>query len=101
MASEPVTPQQYPELETFELASVAGERGRFLGRITAQERPCAVCRTADTVTVYRGPQHGLAFDVPVNPFDTAPVDLELAWCSQHGVAGVRLLNQDDTEHTGL
>ncbi len=101
MAAEPVTAEQYPELDEFELTSESGERGGFVGRVVDAGRPCSPCGTADTVTVYRGPQHGLAFDVPENPFETSPVDLELTWCAGHGLVGMRLLNQDGTEHTGL
>ena len=101
MADKPVTAQQYPHLDSFVLTSKRGSRGNFLGRIVAQALPCSSCSTSDTVTVYLGPQHGLAFDEPVTPFDVAPVNLELTWCTNHGMAGMRLLSQDGTEHNGL
>jgi hypothetical protein len=101
MAAEPVTADQYPDLVTYALTCKAGENGAFLGHMTTEGLPCPSRECDGTVSVYRGPQHGLAFDVPENPFETAPVDLELSWCNHHGPARMRLLNQDGSEHTGL
>src|SRR5437879_12322718 len=99
MASELVTPEQYPDLPTVTLTCENGTQGKFLGHVVATGLPCATCGTTATVNVYRGPQYGLAFDVPKNPFEVEPVDMELSWCSRHGDAGWRLTKQAGTQHT--
>ncbi|WP_329073482.1 hypothetical protein [Amycolatopsis sp. NBC_01480] len=101
MAAEPVTAEQYPDLATFELTSERGGHGHFLGRVVDQDVRCGKCRTSGSATVYRGPQYGLAFDEPVTPFEVAPVELELTWCTGCGRTGMTLRNQDGSEHTGL
>lgn len=99
MAADPVSTEQYPELDTFELVSERGGRGRFVGQIIAEHVPCRGC-SQSSATVYSGPQHGLAFDVPDTPFTVAPVGLELTWCPDCGAMNMQLRNQDGTEHTG-
>jgi hypothetical protein len=100
MAAQPVAPEQYPELDTFELTSEFGGSSRFVGRIVGEAIACRGC--SETIaTSYRGPQHGLAFDVPETPFDVAPVELELTWCPQCGATDMQLYNQDGGPHTGL
>uniref|UniRef100_UPI0037CA6FD8 hypothetical protein n=1 Tax=Amycolatopsis benzoatilytica TaxID=346045 RepID=UPI0037CA6FD8 len=100
MAAEPVTAEQYPDLPEHELVSEQGGRGRFVGRVIEENVACASCDRTDA-TVYRGPQHGLAHDVPVDGgLTVAPVELELTWCPRCGQAGMRLVDQDGNEHTG-
>ncbi|MGI5507407.1 hypothetical protein [Lentzea sp. CA-135723] len=100
MASEPVTAGQYPELAEHELVSKQGVQGGFVGRVVEQNAACGTCGRTDA-TVYQGPQHGLAHDVPVDGgFTTAPVDLQLTWCPACGPAAMRLVGPDGTEHTG-
>lgn len=100
VAAEPVTAEQYPDLNTYELLSEHGGCGRFVGRVIAEAVMCSGCGKADA-TIYRGPQHGLAVDVPETPFTVASVDLELTWCPRCGATGIKLRDQDGTEHTGL
>lgn len=59
-------------------------------------QPCSECRTDDTVSVYSGPQHGLALDTEDNP-----VDLEVTWCTRHGLIGNRLVNTDGSTYEGI
>lgn len=96
-----MSPEHYVECTDLELLSECGRRARFVGRRVAQDRPCRTCGTDATVSVYQGPQHGLAFDEPVNPFEVAPVELQLAWCSRHGDAGFQLVRQDGSAYDGL
>ncbi|WP_018351998.1 hypothetical protein [Longispora albida] len=100
MASEPVHPDRYPDLEVFDLSAETGASGRFVGTLLAAGLTCAACGTA-TVTAYTGPQHGLAFDVPETLHTTTPVLLELQWCTRHGMAGMRLVDPDGAAHHGL
>jgi hypothetical protein len=101
MASELVTPDQYPDLHTVTLTCENGTQGKFLGYVVTAGLPCTACGTTTTVNVYRGPQYGLAFDVPKNPFEVEAVHMELSWCSRHGDAGWGLVNQDGGEHAGI
>lgn len=89
-----VTPDQYPDLESFTLRSARGERIGFVGRIIDADagKACTMCDTEGTVSAYRGPQHGLAIDTSV--------EIEITWCSEHGLIRSRLLNQDGSEHSG-
>jgi hypothetical protein len=100
MAAEPVAPEQYPDLETFELTSERGGSGRFVGRVVDEAVTCSRC-TETVAAVYRGPQHGLAFDMPDTPFSVAPVELQLTWCPRCGPSDMELCNQDGSTHTGL
>jgi hypothetical protein len=97
----PVSPEQYPALEVFAPSSEHGGAGNFVGRIVETTVPCAECATENSVTVYRGPQYGLALAEPLSPGEVGQVDLEIRWCSRHGVAGMRLVRQDGSEYTGL
>ncbi|ANY10525.1 hypothetical protein [Pseudonocardia sp. HH130630-07] len=100
MAAEPVTPQTHPEHHVIELVSDHGPAARFIGRVIAEHEQCTRCE-ADTVTVYQGPQHGLAFDEPATPFETAPVELKLRWCRRHGHAGFDLISSDGHIYQGI
>jgi hypothetical protein len=96
MAAQPVTAEEYPELTTFDLNAKGSTVSKFLGRVIESGLPCVGCEVPDTVSVYRGPQNGLAMDKP-----EAPVEIELTWCTQHGQVTLRLVNADGSEYRGV
>lgn len=92
MATDLVQADRYPHLTEHTLVAETGTQTRFLGQPVASDRRCSSCAT-DTVTIYRGPQYGLALD--------GEVEIELAWCRHHGQADMRLVCPDGTEYVGL